>query len=308
MSSLNPDAAIPNVAEAPGRRDRSWAQPRPRIGLRVELHATTPGVVELKSAPEHRVTVHAGPPVRGACQLEPFIVTRGTVNIFPAGTTDIWQEEDASELLVLEISPWLLRRTAEDIGVDLERAGLTPRHHFRDPQIEHIAWALEAERADGYPGGLIYSESLGSALAIHLLGRYRAPLTVNRGLSHRQLRRVTDYIEAYLAEDLSLRRLADVADVSVSHLKTLFKRSTGIPVHEYVVQRRVERARDMLLRGGMPASQVAVDAGFAHQSHMARSMRRVLGITPTSLSLVRGSARRASRADSAGIARRASCS
>jgi AraC family transcriptional regulator len=130
---------------------------------------------------------------------------------------------------------------------------------------------------------VIYSESLGSALAIHLLGRYPAPLNSSRGLSQRQLRRVTEYIDAYLDGDLSLRKLADVADVSASHLKTLFKRSTGLPVHAYVVQRRVERARALLLRGGMPASQVAAEAGFAHQSHMARSMRRVLGITPTSL-------------------------
>jgi AraC family transcriptional regulator len=296
MNSLDLNETDPKVAEAAARRDPSRDNRRPRIGLRVDLHNTVPGVVELRAAPEHRVTVHAGPPVRGACQLEPFVVTRGTVNIFPAGTTDMWEEENASTLLVLEISPWLLRRTAEDIGVDPERAGLTPRHHFRDPQIEHIGWALEAERAAGYPGGLIYSESLGAALAIHLLGRYPAPLTSSRGLSPRQLRRVTEHIDAYLDGDLSLRRLADVADVSASHLKMLFKRSTGLPVHEYVVKRRVERARSLLLRGGMPASQIAVEAGFAHQSHMARTMRRVLGITPTSL--VRGAAGATLRADS----------
>jgi AraC family transcriptional regulator len=72
--------------------------------------------------------------------------------------------------------------------------------------------------------------------------------------------------------------------VSASHFKTLFKRSTGLPVHEYVIQRRVERAKALLLRGELPASQVALEAGFAHQSHMARSMRRVLGVTPSSIS------------------------
>jgi AraC family transcriptional regulator len=63
----------------------------------------------------------------------------------------------------------------------------------------------------------------------------------------------------------------------------LFKRSFGVPVHEYVIQRRVERARTLLLRGALPASQVALDAGFSHQSHMARCMRRVLGITPAAI-------------------------
>ncbi|RIK38057.1 MAG: hypothetical protein DCC55_22300 [Chloroflexi bacterium] len=58
--------------------------------------------------------------------------------------------------------------------------------------------------------------------------------------------------------------------MSVSHLNTLFRRSTGLPVQEHVIQRRVERARELLVRGELPAIQVALDAGFAHQSHMAR--------------------------------------
>lgn len=115
---------------------------------------------------------------------------------------------------------------------------------------------------------------------MHLLGRYAAvPIRLPAGLSQAQLRRVTAYVEACLDQDLSLIRLANVAGVSASHLKTLFKRST-VPVHEYVVQRRVERARALLSRDELPINQVALEAGFSHQSHMARCMRRVLGVTP----------------------------
>ena len=97
---------------------------------------------------------------------------------------------------MLQLSPSLLRRAAEDMGLDPDRAGLEPRHQFRDPQIEHIAWALDAERRAGYPSGLLYTESLGMALAVHLLGRYTAPAhACARGLSKPQLRRVTAYIE-----------------------------------------------------------------------------------------------------------------
>ena len=74
-----------------------------------------------------------------------------------------------------------------------------------------------------------------------------------------------------------------MAGVSVSHLKTLFRRSTGLPVHQYVLRRRVERARLLLERGELPLSQIALEAGFAHQSHMARCMRRLLGTTPAAL-------------------------
>ncbi|MGH2585125.1 MAG: helix-turn-helix domain-containing protein [Dehalococcoidia bacterium] len=217
------------------------------------------------------------------CRSSRFLYAPGDIDIFPAGLSDTWEQEATSTALIVGLSPSLLRRAAEDMGLDPDRAGLEERHHFRDPQIEHIAWALDAERRAGNPGGLLYAESLGTALAVHLLGGYTAALRLRGGLSKTQLRRVTAYIEEHLDQDLSLARLAGVAGVSASHLKTLFRRSTGLPVHEYIVQRRVECAKELLVRGELPASQVALEAGFAHQSHMARCMRRVLGVTPASV-------------------------
>jgi AraC family transcriptional regulator len=104
-----------------------------------------------------------------------------------------------------------------------------------------------------------------------------------RGLSPAQRSRLLDFIESYLDQPLSLQRLARVSGTSASHLKTLFKRSMGVSVHAYVVQRRVARARQLLLAGEMPSSQVALESGFAHQSHMARCIRRLLGVTPSEL-------------------------
>jgi AraC family transcriptional regulator len=80
-----------------------------------------------------------------------------------------------------------------------------------------------------------------------------------------------------------LSELAALAELSVPHFKVLFRSTLGVPVHQYVVQRRVERARTLLLQGRLSASQVALDAGFAHQSHMAHWMGRLLGITPREL-------------------------
>ena len=224
-----------------------------------------------------------GRPFGGRVAFTGFLYARGDIDIFPAGLSDIWEEYDASTSLVVRLSPALLHRAAEDMGLDPERAGLEPRHQFRDSQIEHIAWALDAERNAGNPSGRLYAEGLGMALAVHLLGRHATPSRLRSGLSTSQLRRVTAFIEENLDRNLSLTRLAGVAGVSASHLKTLFRRSTGLPVHEYVIRRRVERAKALLVRGELPAGQVALEAGFAHQSHMARWMRRVLGVTPTSV-------------------------
>jgi AraC family transcriptional regulator len=258
-------------------------EPRFLGGLRVDLRTTLPGRVELEALPDHRLKIIAGAPVRGFCRSERFLYRRGDIDVLPAGLSDVWEENDPSTSLYVQLSPALLRHAADDMGLDPDRSGLEPRHQLRDPQIEHIAWALDAERGVGYPSGRLYTESLGLALAVHLLGRYRAPLKPSGGLSKTQLRRVVAYVEEHLDRDLSLARLADVAGVSASHLKTLFRRSTGLPVHEYVVRRRVERAKALLLRGELPISQVAFAAGFAHQSHMSRWMRRVLGVTPASV-------------------------
>jgi AraC family transcriptional regulator len=111
------------------------------------------------------------------------------------------------------------------------------------------------------------------------------------------MQRVVACIEEHLATELRLADLARIAGLGVSHFATLFRRTTGDSVHHYVMQRRVERARQLLLRGGVSVCDVALETGFAHQSHMARWMRRLLGVAPAAL--LRG-ADRATAANDAG--------
>jgi AraC family transcriptional regulator len=254
-------------------------------GPRVELRATQPGVIRLPALSDHHITVHAGPPVRVSCHSGRIrsVRTRGEISLTPAGMSDEWFEDDPGEAVDLHLPTSLLRQAAEEMGLDADRVGIEPRYHFKDPHIEHIAWALEAERRSESPSGALYTESLGLALAHHLLSRYRAIRPIEGALSDGQLRAVTEHVEAHLDQNLSLIRLARVAGLGPSHFKTLFKRSLGLPVHEYVVRRRVERAKILLQRGDLPVSQVALEAGFAHQSHLARWMRRVLGVTPAAV-------------------------
>ncbi|MGX7871926.1 helix-turn-helix domain-containing protein [Mesorhizobium sp. ORM6] len=82
---------------------------------------------------------------------------------------------------------------------------------------------------------------------------------------------------------MTIEVLARVAGASSSHLRHWFKQATGVTVHRFVVRRRVERARMLLAQGRLNAAEVALAAGFSHQSHMARWMRRELGWTPRSL-------------------------
>jgi AraC family transcriptional regulator len=88
-------------------------------------------------------------------------------------------------------------------------------------------------------------------------------------------------VEDNLSQDLSLKELADVAGVSVSHIKTTFREAVGLPVHQYVIQRRVDRAQMLLREGKLPISRIAAETGFSHQSHLSYHVRRLLGVSPS---------------------------
>jgi AraC family transcriptional regulator len=94
---------------------------------------------------------------------------------------------------------------------------------------------------------------------------------------------VVEFIDAHLDEDLSLARLAAVAGLGTTHFQALFKQSMGLPVHQYVVRRRVEHALRALQQGNRSIAEIAAASGFAHQSHLARWMQRLLGVTPAAL-------------------------
>jgi AraC family transcriptional regulator len=147
---------------------------------------------------------------------------------------------------------------------------------------------MQAEEADDHPGGRIFADSLASALAARLLALQtlasRRPATAPvRALPAWQLRAVQDYIEANLDQDLRLGELAAVAGFSISHFKELFRHAAGMPVHRFVLVRRVERARQLLQEGRLSNTEIALEAGFSHPSHMARCIWQIVGQRPADL-------------------------
>lgn len=255
--------------------------------LRVERQTRVPGMVRFDPSDAHRVRVHAGPPVPARCGPSRFVYTRGDLDLLPFDVSDAWEEEQPAASVLVHLAPALVDEVAGELGGG--RVGLRPRFQVRDRRVEHIVWALDAEHEAGSPSGSLFSEGLGLALAAHLLGHYRAPVSDSRGLLARpRLRRVLEHIDAHLARDLSLVELARVAGLGASHFKAEFKRATGLPVHAYVVRRRVERARQLLERNSASVGEVALEVGFAHQSHLAHWMRRLTGSSPTQLRAKRG--------------------
>ena len=95
-----------------------------------------------------------------------------------------------------------------------------------------------------------------------------------------RLRRVTEYIEANLDKDLTLAELAAVVFMSRFHFARLFKYSTGVPPHRFVVRQRIARARGVLATPERSIAEISRLVGFRTASHFATVFRHVLGITP----------------------------
>ena len=99
-------------------------------------------------------------------------------------------------------------------------------------------------------------------------------------LSGSRLRRVAEYIQQNLDKDLSLAELAAVVYISPYHFARLFKDSTGVPPHRFVVRQRIARARGVLVTPELSIAQVSRMVGFRTPSHFTTVFRRVLGVTP----------------------------
>jgi AraC-like DNA-binding protein len=101
------------------------------------------------------------------------------------------------------------------------------------------------------------------------------------GLAPAVPRRVCEYIDSHLDEDLRLETLASTAMLSMSHFARAFRDRVGVPPHRYVLQRRIDRAREMLAGTESPLAEIAAAMGFADQSHFARHFHRTVGIAPS---------------------------
>jgi AraC-like DNA-binding protein len=99
------------------------------------------------------------------------------------------------------------------------------------------------------------------------------------GLEHDGVERARDYIQSHYEQDISLEELAAYVGLSAFHLLRVFKRELRLPPHKYLIQIRLNRARD-LLAGGLAIAEVAYRVGFADQSHLSKWFKRVYGVSP----------------------------
>ena len=189
------------------------------------------------------------------------------------------------QTLQIHLDSNLFSRTAAEV-IEGDPASLTlyERSGFQDPLLVQIGLALQHELEQPTPAGKLYAQTAAQMLAVHLLRHYTAPAPQiyepTQGLTARQVRRVTDYVLAHLDQDLSLPALAQQIGFSPYHFARQFRRATGESPHQFVLDLRIEHARQLLHETKLPLAQIALASGFANQSHLTQAFKRSIGLTP----------------------------
>jgi AraC family transcriptional regulator len=285
---LGPLAALRKVLPFEAAATSDWLG---WVGLEAARYCETPAFeFNPLALSHHRLVLFARPPeeldllCEGVKRHVP--PPAGSIMLVPAGSPHRVRSSGCKDELHIYLEPGLVARVAAAaFGLDPARLTLPPLDALDLPHLRAAMMAVDAELNSGGAGGRLAAESLANLLAVQLIRHVLAPRRPGRGrdgaLPRRRLRAVVAYIEGHLDAGPTLEQMAAVAGLSPYHFARQFKAATGLPPHQYVIARRVERAKQLLQGGGaLSLAQVAVHAGFSDQSAFCHHFKRHVGVTP----------------------------
>lgn len=155
-----------------------------------------------------------------------------------------------------------------------------PRLLFSDERVMALAGLIAAELASPCPLHDLYGDGLALSLVIDVLKMVKTPPRKRGALASWQLRRATEFIETHCMRGIRLQELSDLTGLSQSHFSHSFKASTGLTPHEWQMNARLERAKQLLQDDDQSLTAVAAETGFSDQAHFTRVFRKHVGTTP----------------------------
>ena len=249
-----------------------------------------PGETPTTSFKQHCIAIYTDMP--DSIQVERKInghllqeenIQKGFV-IVPANTSHhvTWNREGG--MIAIAIAPTVFAQSIHEV-VDPDSIELLPRFTTHDPLIYQIGVALKSTLFKYGTSSSLYAETLINTLTLHLLEHYSTSRPSLSGctpgkLPRYKLQQTIDYIYAYLDRDLRLKDLSNVVQMSPNYFAQLFKQTTGITPHQYVIRCRIERAKELMRQGKLPLAEIATQVGFVDQSHLNRHFKRLVGVTP----------------------------
>jgi len=213
------------------------------------------------------------------------ITRRGSVTIVSALQGSSWRLQGSGEIMHFYLPPALLQRIGEE---DLEispRAPIVEHLGAFDPRlsslVESFAWELE----HGVAGFTLYAEAVTTQIAVCLMRHHSKAKQMGRGsasLRRKVEQALVDFVDANLQRDIGLTELAGLADLGLAQFSKRFRATFNVSPYQYVLRRRVERAKMLLQESELSLAQIAVTVGFAHQAHFTTTFKRICGSTPAS--------------------------
>jgi AraC family transcriptional regulator len=251
----------------------------------LEVHRLVPMELPEHYIEGHRLIINLGDSVRFGWRSDgrtkEAILPNGGLCLQSDGETNapFWQDE--MTVAAVAISPAFVTALLEDRTPAAPDTFAERRCHSDRLSYDYCL-ALCAELAT--PSEPLYAEALSIAFSLHLLTAHsrseRKPLTPKGKLSSMQLKIVTEMARQELANDLSLNQLAIAAKVSPFHFARLFKNTTGLAPHKFVLRLRLERAKRLIASRQLPLTDIALAVGFFDQAHFTNVFRRAFGMTP----------------------------
>ena len=207
----------------------------------------------------------------------------GYIEMVPAYIPIRVRSNQAADTTHCYLDPTFLTHVAYE-SANSEQVELKPLVIVPDPLVCQIILSLKTVLETDATNSCFYAESMATALAAHFLRNYSTRKhslpEYEDGLPKYKLKQALEYMNVHLSENISLATIADELGISQYYFCRLFKQSTGMTPHAYLIQQRVERSKQLLRLKEYSMLDIAIECGFANPSHFAKWFRRYTGISP----------------------------
>ncbi|MEM8750797.1 MAG: AraC family transcriptional regulator [Pseudomonadota bacterium] len=222
-------------------------------------------------------------------RLEKKITRLKTTTIAPADQVSAWRVDDQVEVLHFYIDDHVLRGIAEqEFNVDGSTVEILDTTGADDDFMRRLAPVVLSEIQSKSPHSRLMLDSFDTIVACHLLRNYsnigdRVISSIQTTEADREkhtMAKARAYISERLSESFGMADVARHVGLTEFHFSRCFKKASGVSPHQYLLDRRISKARDLLANSDEPLSGVAYDCGFSSQSHFTSAFGKKMGVTP----------------------------
>lgn len=259
---------------------------KPWSGFLVKEHGATEFETHQVMLLKHLVVLQLSAPAHvqwnGDGKFVSKTIQPGQISVYPANQLHSASYKHAGRHVAVLIDPEFLAAALEN-GTKPEALRLRWEHGINSSPLRELVMLLRAEAGRQPADNGHYATAIARLLCLHLVQHHaivRKEVVKRGGLSPTRLRRVLEFIDERVGEELTLDALARVAGLSVFHFSRVFRQSTGQSPFQYVTEARVRHAKKLLLQPFARIGDIALDCGFCDQAHLTRHFKRLVGMTP----------------------------